>query len=780
MTPWVGARMSRRESSSSGWIGVIFSRPFFRFAYAVCALTPMGPGRYSADRHDVLEGIGLHEPQQGLHAAPFELEQPDGLAAAEHGVDVQIVELQLGEVDAVAGSLLDALDAVVDHGPVAQAQEVHLLEAHGFEPRVLETGDDHLPAAVLGGQVLLHGHETHEWLLGQHDTTGMHAGLAHTALDAQGRVDDLGYLGVVAFHVPDGLGLVVPLVLGVEAARERHGAAEKGFRHGPADAVAHRVGQAEDARGVLGRGLRAFLAEGDDLRDTLAAVLLLDVGHDLVASALVDVDVDVGRRDAVGVDEALEDQAVFQRVHRGDVERVNHQRTGGRAAGAESDPLAVHELADVPDAQEVPGEPEGDDQAQLVVAPVEHLLGRVVAVPLADALVDQPAKKTLLVVAVRHREGRHPVDVVEYVLVGLDHAGHEQRVVARAGHLVVEESTHLRCGLDVVAGSVETEALIGVQVLTGADAQQRVVRAALAFVHVVGVIGGQGLDPQLAADLQQVVTGPLLDGNPVVHHLQEVVLLAEQLLIEPGRLNGLVVLAQPQSGLHLTAGAAGGRDDVLAGTLDHLGQQIPVHPALGLRVLPLEGGTGGQLEQLAKTGGVTREQSQVGVRPSTGDVAGLAVSVPLSPLTAWTPEDRLLVEAAARRNVSLDAEDRLHSSLGGLLVELVRAEHVAVVGHRDRGLTQAGHFRGEVLVLGVPVQHRELCVNVQVSEVVRHSSSSSPRVCGSTSASRRASRHCCSVSRSSSSQSSASAKRSAARWTCSNRDGVGLFRQASS
>ena len=48
------------------------------------------------------------------------------------------------------------------------------------------------------------------------------------------------------------------------------------------------------------------------------------------------------------------------------------------------------------------------------------------------------------------------------------------------------------------------------------------------------------------------------------------------------------------------------------------------------------------------------------------------------------PEQRLLVEPGLRRHVGLDADDRLDAGGLGLLVEVVRAEHVAVVGHRDR------------------------------------------------------------------------------------------------
>ena len=63
---------------------------------------------------------------------------------------------------------------------------------------------------------------------------------------------------------------------------------------------------------VLQRLLGLDRAVGDDLRDALVAVLLGDVLDDLAAATVVEVDVEVGHRDAVGVEEPLEDQAVLR------------------------------------------------------------------------------------------------------------------------------------------------------------------------------------------------------------------------------------------------------------------------------------------------------------------------------------------------------------------------------------------------------------------------------------------------------------------------------------
>ena len=79
----------------------------------------------------------------------------------------------------------------------------------------------------------------------------------------------------------------------------------------PIDALQRHVEHPAD---VLDGGLGRHRAEGGDLGDARLAVLLPDVGDHLLAAVLAEVDVDVGRLAAVRVEEALEQQVVFQRI----------------------------------------------------------------------------------------------------------------------------------------------------------------------------------------------------------------------------------------------------------------------------------------------------------------------------------------------------------------------------------------------------------------------------------------------------------------------------------
>ena len=98
--------------------------------------------------------------------------------------------------------------------------------------------------------------------------------------------------------------------------------------------------------------------------DVLAAVLARDVLDDLAAAALAEVDVDIGQRHALGVEEALEDEVVLQRIDVGDPQAVRHEAARGRStARADRNPLLPRVSDEVPDDQEI----------ARVLHPLDHL-----------------------------------------------------------------------------------------------------------------------------------------------------------------------------------------------------------------------------------------------------------------------------------------------------------------------------------------------------------------------------------------------------------------------
>ena len=107
-------------------------------------------------------------------------------------------------------------------------------------------------------------------------------------------------------------------------------------------------------------------------------------------------------------------------------------------------------------------------------------------------------------------------------------------------------------------------------------------------------------------------------------------------------------------------------------------------------------GVGAQLEQVPPAGVVLGEQDEV--KPAVGE-----------------PRRRAL-EPVARRDVGLDAQDRLDPGRLRLRVELDRAVKVAVIGHRDGGHAQLPHALHQPIDLDAAVEERVLGVQVQVNE----------------------------------------------------------------
>jgi hypothetical protein len=79
--------------------------------------------------------------------------------------------------------------------------------------------------------------------------------------------------------------------------------------------------------------------------ETASAVFLAHVLDDPPAVVLAEVDVEVGHRHPLRVEEALEQQRVAQRIEVGDAERVGDQRTGARTPpGPTGTPLFLAQL----------------------------------------------------------------------------------------------------------------------------------------------------------------------------------------------------------------------------------------------------------------------------------------------------------------------------------------------------------------------------------------------------------------------------------------------------
>ena len=112
----------------------------------------------------------------------------------------------------------------------------------------------------------------------------------------------------------------------------------------------------------------------------------------------------------------------------------------------------------------------------------------------------------------------------------------------------------ISCGaLEVELVGVELEPVGVGQRRAGLHAEQRRVGLGVLGAGVVQVVGRHQRQPEVAGQPQQVLLDPPLDVEAVVHELAVEVLGAEDVAELGGGLARLVVLPEPEPGLHLAA-----------------------------------------------------------------------------------------------------------------------------------------------------------------------------------------------------------------------------------
>ena len=443
----------------------------------------------------------------------------------------------------------------------------------------------------------------------------------------------------------------------------------------------HAADVAEHAAGLKG-------AEGDDLGDLIAAVALLHVTDHLVAAVLAEVDVEIGHRHAVRIEEALEDQTEADRIEIGDGQGIGHQRTGaGAAAGSDRNALRFRPLDEIGDDQEVTGIFHSLDDAELETQAFAIIL---LADPRRAAVQDQPLDQPLLGLAAQFRrfvvlgaggtgiladreprQDRLARDGAERTALGdLDGGGQGLRHVGK-------QHRHFGAGLEAVIGGQLIAIGFGNQTPAG-DAEQRVMGFVIVRGGKIRLVGGDQRQPFGIGKIDQAGFGPplLLDA------------VALQLDIEPvAEHRGQPVAARRRQ--RRVIGIDRQRDR----TVRTAGQGDQV---LGISFQPFELDMGRLMDR--------RLQERPRIQPHQAAVAALARRQQNDP----SRSDRIAGVGIliAEIDGQFAADDRLDAVTRHLVGEFQRPEHVVGVGQRQRRLAVGlGQFP-ELLDLDRSLQQR--------------------------------------------------------------------------
>ena len=338
-------------------------------------------------RDQVLEPVGAHIDQRAPHALTFNLEHADHVAASEHLVGLLVVERDPPDIQ-IDVALLEELHRDIEHCERFQAEKVEFHQSGRLDPFHVELGHRHV-----GFRIAVERHEFAQRTIRDHDAGGMGRGVPRQAFEALRDVESARHHRILVAKR-------LQLRLARQCRRQRH--RSRGIlRHQFCQLVDLAVGHLQHAPDVAQHAARLQRAEGDDLGDLIAPVALLHVADHLVAAILAEVDVEVGHRHAVGIEEALEDQAKPDRIEVGDGQRIGHQRArAGAAAGTDRNALRFRPLNEIGDDQEVAGIFHPLDDAEFETQAFAIFL---LADPRRAAVQDQPLDQALLGLAAQFR-----------------------------------------------------------------------------------------------------------------------------------------------------------------------------------------------------------------------------------------------------------------------------------------------------------------------------------------------------------------------------------------
>ncbi len=598
---------------------------------------------------EILDADGLVFAEDVAHAGGFELEDAAGEAFGEDGVGGRIFEGKVVDVELHAAMFFDERDGVVYDVEGGEAEEVHLEKRKLLKGGHVVLSDNFVAICFIKRDEFLEGDGADD------DAGGVDSGVAGEALDFAGDFEDLADARVFAGGFLEA-GLLFEGVgeLNVELVGDELG-----------DALDFGEGQVEGAADVLDGGAGGEGAEGDDLGDLLAAVFFGDVLNDLAAAAGVEIDVDVGHADALGIEEAFEEQAVLKGIDVGDLHGIADEAAGGRAAaGADGDAARFGEADEVPNDEEIAGELHLLDHADFAVEAFgvggEIVLERAVAMEgfeaLAaafEALADDEFEIGVGGVFGGDVEfGERLLDLFELDLAALgDVPGAVQRVFG-----IGEEGEHFGARFEVELRPVEAHAILVAHGLAGLDAEEDFVGAGVVAAEVVGVVGGDEREAGVFGEAVDEREEGLVLVEAVVLEFEEEIVFAEEVRVFVGEAAGFVVAVGEEGFVDVAAKAGRERDQAFGVAAE----QVLIDA--GLVVEAFEIGGGDELDEVAVALLVLAEEDEV------------VVAV------------RIVAELAALLgDVDFAADDGVDAGGFGGVVKFDGAEEVAVVGEGDGG-----------------------------------------------------------------------------------------------
>ncbi len=384
-----------------------------------------------------------------------------------------------------------------------------------------------------------------------------------------------------------------------------------------------------------------------------------------LAPVHAEIDVDIRHGDALGIQETLKQEIIFQRVDIGNAQTVGHQAAGGRAPPRSHRDALIASVADkVPDNQKIARVATGANnlqlflQARLIVALRIRQATFTLLMCFKTGL--QPLLHHLLEIIIQGQitrgfvERQHQRIKRQFDIAAL---GDFQRAAARL-RVLPEDLVHLLRRFDVVLLWIVAHAFGIVVTLARANAEQDIVRYSITGAQVVAIVGRHERHVHILAKIDQLSVDLRLRFQPMGHDLQVIVIRTENLAVTINGICRLFNLIVHDVAIGLALEAPGERDEALG----VFSQGRFIDPRLVVKAVDISRAQ--QSRQILVTGKILGQQRQMirhaaafGHRP---------------------------IKARARRDIGLAAQDWLDALALGRLVKFHGPKHVAMIGHGNR------------------------------------------------------------------------------------------------
>ena len=262
----------------------------------------------------VFEQIRLEPLDQFFHAARFELEHRRSACVLHQLEGRGVVERNLFDRDWLLlgrdSTSIDVTHRPIDDGQSAQTKEVELHQADSFNIVHVELRDQRIATLFT-----IQRHKVRQRGGRDDQTTGVLAGVTRQSFELPRERHDGAHVLLL---------VLTPFERRLLAQRAIEGHLRiEGNEFG--ELVDETIGETQHATDVAHHRFGRHGAVGDDLCHLVTTVARGHVFYDFIAAVHAEVDVEIGHRHALGIEETLEQKIVFERVEFGNAERKSRQ-----------------------------------------------------------------------------------------------------------------------------------------------------------------------------------------------------------------------------------------------------------------------------------------------------------------------------------------------------------------------------------------------------------------------------------------------------------------------